>query len=116
MPNPDEPNEEALRRLGRKLDALEVERQRPAAPGGEQATGAGYRFLGEVVGGMLGGLGLGWLFDRLVHTMPWGMIAGLLIGIGVSLYVAVRGASRMADQASKAAGPVRSVPDDDEDD
>jgi ATP synthase protein I len=116
MPDPDTPNEEALRHLDRKLDALEAERDRKAAPGGNRALGDGYRFLGEVVGGVLGGLGLGWLFDRLVHTMPWGMIGGMLIGIGVSLYTAVRGASRMADQASKAAGPVRSVPDDEDDD
>jgi len=116
MPNPDEPNEEALRRLGRKLNALEAERERKAAPVDAQATGAGYRFLGEVVGGVLGGLGLGWLLDRFAHTSPWGMIGGMLIGTVVSIVVAVIGAAKMADKASKTVGPLPSVPDDDEED
>jgi len=116
MPNPDDPNDEALSRLDRKLDAFEAERARKAAPGANFALGAGYRFLGEVIGGVLGGLGLGWLFDHFAHTTPLGLVGGMLIGTGVSIFIAVRGASRMANEASKAAGPLPSVPDDDEDD
>jgi ATP synthase protein I len=116
MPNPDDPNEEARGRLGRELSAFEAGRARKVAPGSNRALGDGYRFLGEVIGGVLGGLGLGWLFDHFAHTTPLGLISGMLIGTGVSIYIAVRGASRMANDASKAAGPLPSVPDDDDDD
>ena len=116
MPNPDDPSEEAIGRLNRKLAAFEAGRERKVAPGSNQALGDGYRFLGEVIGGVLGGLGLGWLFDHFAHTMPLGLISGMLIGTGVSIFIAVRGASRMSANASKAAGPVPSVPDDDDDD
>jgi ATP synthase protein I len=64
---------------------------------------------------MLGGLGLGWLFDTFLHTIPFGLISGMLLGTGLSLFVAVRGAIRTADAASKAAGPTPAVPDDDDD-
>jgi ATP synthase protein I len=119
MPNPDEPNDEALDRLHRRLDAFEAERARKG--GGTQTADtrgmqAGYRFLGEVIGGVLGGVGLGWFFDRLAHTSPLGTIGGMLIGTGVSIFVAVRGAMRMSNTASKAAGPMPAAPDDDEDD
>ena len=116
MADPDDPNEEALRRLGRELNAFEAERTRKAAPGSNRALGDGYRFLGEVIGGVLGGVGLGWLVDHFAHTVPLGMISGMLIGTGVSIFIAVRGASRMAAKiASETAGPPASVPDDDED-
>lgn len=118
MPNPDDPSEEALERLDSRLDALEAERARKGGGGGAANSGglqAGYRFLGEVVGGVLGGLAFGWLFDRYAHTTPLGLIGGMLIGTGVSIFVAVRGAMRMSNTASKAAGPAPAAPDDDED-
>lgn len=115
MPNPDEPSDEALSRLDRKLTAFEAERARKVAPGANRALGDGYRFLGEVIGGVLGGLGLGWLFDHFAHTLPLGLISGMLIGTGVSIYIAVRGAARMGKTASDAAGPLPTVADDDDD-
>ncbi len=115
MPNPDIPNEEASRRLGRELEAFEAERARKVTPGGNRALGDGYRFLGEVIGGVLGGLGLGWLLDHFAHTTPLGMISGMLIGTGLSIFIAVRGASRMANDASKTAGPLPTVVDDEDD-
>ena len=114
MPNPDDPNEEASRRLDRKLTAFEAERARKGSADANRALGMGYRFLGEVVGGVLGGLGLGWLLDRYAHTAPFGVIGGVLIGLALSMFIAVRGASRMADEASRAAGPLPSVPDDED--
>ena len=115
MPHPDDPGHAARKRLDRDLAAFESERSRKAGPGATSGMGEGYRFLGGVVGGVLGGLGLGWLFDYLVHTAPLGMISGVLIGTGLSIFVAVRGAVRTADDASKAAGPQPSAPDDEDD-
>ena len=118
MPKPDETGKAALKRLDKALDAFEAKRARPASPlGGGDSGAEGYRLLAGLIGGLLGGLGLGWFFDRVAHTAPFGLIGGLLIGIGVSTYSAVRTAGRMSAQASAKSGPVPSVPSaDDEDD
>jgi ATP synthase protein I len=115
MPQPDETSDERLRRLDTRLDALQASRAK-APPGTGDLRGAaqGYRFLAEVIGGVLGGVGLGWLFDTFVHTAPWGMIVGLLVGAGASIVFAVAEASRAADTAAKQAGPLPSVPDDED--
>jgi ATP synthase protein I len=71
-----------------------------------------------LIGGILGGLGLGWLFDQLVHTSPWGLIGGMLVGTGLSVFMVVRTAGRMGNTASIAPGPDEPLPrlgDDDED-
>ena len=122
MPKPDDtgPHEgkAALNRLDEELDAFEAKRARAATPlGGGDAGAEGYRLVAGLIGGLLGGLGLGWFFDRIAHTAPFGLIGGLLIGIGLSTYSAVRTAGRMSAQASAKSGPKVSVPsvDDDED-
>ena len=119
MPNPDEPSQEALSRLHSQLDAFEAGRARKgsgSSAADQRGLQAGYRFLAEVIGGVLAGLGLGWFFDRLAHTTPLGLIGGLLIGTGASIFVAVRGAMRMSNETSEKAGPSPAAPDDDEDD
>jgi ATP synthase protein I len=114
MSRRDDRNDEALKRLDKGLDAFDASRARPSSTDLSGQAGA-FRFLGEVIGGVLGGLGLGWLFDRFAHTSPWGLIGGTLIGLVLSVILVVRGASRMADNASKRSGPLPSVPDDDDD-
>lgn len=115
MPNLDDPSREASDRLDKQLATFEAGRARKAVPRGDaSAMGDGYRFLAEVVGGVLGGLGLGWFFDRFAHTTPLGLISGLLIGTGASIFVAVRGAMRMSKQASEKAGPSAPVPPDED--
>jgi ATP synthase protein I len=119
MPNPDDPSEGALKRLDKQLDAFEAGRARKVAgaSGGDHGgMAAGYRFLAEVIGGVLGGVALGWLIDRFAHTAPLGLIGGMLIGTGASIFVAVRGAMRMSNEASVKAGPQAPVTGDDEDD
>ena len=115
MSRRDDRNDEALKRLGKGLDAFEAERARSSSTDLSGQASA-FRFLGEVIGGVLGGLGLGWLFDRFAHTSPWGLIGGTLIGLVVSVILVVRGASQAADNAAKRAGPLPSVRDDDDED
>ena len=55
--------------------------------------GEGYRLMGEVIGGVLGGLGLGWVFDHFVHTTPFGLVVGLLLGTAASAYAAMKSAT-----------------------
>lgn len=115
MPQTDETPEEALKRLDTRLDAAEASRPGAAGAVGPRAMGQGYRFLSEVVGGVLGGLGFGWIVDRIAHTQPFGLVGGLLIGVGVSTFVAVRGAGRWAKAASDRAGASPAAPGDDDD-
>jgi ATP synthase protein I len=114
MPRTDESRDEALKRLDARLEAFETRRRPPASGATQRAMGQGYRFLGEVVGGVLGGLGFGWLVDRFAHTTPFGLVGGLLIGVGVSSFVAIRGAAAWAKTESEKAGRLPSAPDDDE--
>jgi ATP synthase protein I len=111
----DEPHDEAFERLDRRLAAFEAERHPAQGGAAQRAMGQGYRFLAEVVGGVLGGLGLGWLVDSFAHTAPFGLVGGLLIGVGASTFVAIRGAGAWAKQESEKAGASRPAVDDEDD-
>ena len=64
-------------------------------------SGAGYSMVAELVSGVLGGLGLGWLFDKYAHTSPVGLIVGVLLGTVAAIFLVVKAASRFSDQAQK---------------
>jgi ATP synthase protein I len=117
MPKPEESDQGALGRLEGRLDAFEAGREsRPLALGVGDSAGEGYRLLGQMLGGVLGGIGLGWLVDHFAHTGPWGLVGGLLIGAGLSLYATVQTASRISARAAAKSGPIASAPDDEDDD
>ena len=117
MPDPEDPDHRALNRLGKRLGAFEATRQaeRPGSGFGAEA-GEGYRLLGQLLGGVLGGVGFGWLVDHFARTGPWGLVGGLGIGVALSLYAAVRTASRISARAEARMGPVSPSADDDEED
>jgi ATP synthase protein I len=101
------PHDEALRRFDERLETLAASQARkPRGLGMESGASAGYRLIGELIGGVLTGLGLGWAVDRFAGTSPIGLIAGVLIGTGVAIFMAVRTAGRMSGaQAPPAARP-----------
>ena len=103
----------ATRRRIWRLSEAESAPQAPSGLGGE--AGAGYRLLGQMLGGVLGGIGLGWLVDHFARTSPWGVVCGLLIGAVLSIYSTVRTASRMGERAGSGTGPADPAPDDDDD-
>src|SRR5258708_37553702 len=107
MPKPDE-SSDGLKRLDKQLDAFEASRTtKPLSMGmGGDSGSAGYRMLGQILGGVLGGLGLGWLVDRFAGTTPLGVLSGLLIGAVLSVIAAVRPAAGLNAQAG-APGPPR---------
>ena len=113
MPRPDEPNAEATS-LDRRIAAAEAAQARKASGDSHRAMAQGYRFLGEVVGGVLMGAGLGWLADRFITPAPLGLVFGLLVGSGISIFVAVRTAARTQKNELAKAGSLPSVPDDDD--
>jgi ATP synthase protein I len=117
MPKPDESSQRALRRLDHRLDAFEASRgAKPSSMAMGDSAGDGFRLLGQLLGGILGGLGLGWLVDRLAHTTPAGMVGGLLIGGGLSVYAAVRTAMAMSARQAAKGAPAAPVADADDDD
>ena len=116
MPHPNESPDEALARLDQRLGEAEAAQARRMSPDTHSALAQGYRFVGEVVGGVLGGVGLGWLLDRFAHTQPWGVVGGLLIGTGFSIFVAVRSAARANRKALAAQGPSPHVADEEDED
>jgi len=80
----------------------------------EESSAVGYRMVAELVSGVLGGLGLGWLFDKYAGTGPWGLIAGVLLGTVAGVFLVVKAASRLSNQARERS-PGGPVPFDDED-
>lgn len=116
MSEPFDPRKQARKRLDRDLDAFEASRA-PAKPplSGIGEAGEGYRLLAGLLGGVFGGLGLGWTFDHFVHTSPFGLISGLLIGLGVSVYAAVRSALAISARAQASGPPPAAADDEDED-
>jgi ATP synthase protein I len=103
MPQPDDESQEALKRLQDRLDTFDGGRAPKGEAGGspESSMGEGYRLLGEVIGGVLGGLGLGWAVDYFAHTTPFGMVVGLLLGTAASAYAAMKTAERMNRDATR---------------
>lgn len=115
MPQPDDRPEEALGRLGEALNAFEAGRARSASSEASRSIGEGYRLLAELIGGVLGGVGFGWLVDRVAHTAPWGIAIGVSLGAGVSVYMAARTVARMGRNSVGTAAPSAAPPGDDED-
>jgi ATP synthase protein I len=114
MPEPDESSEQALKRLDDELEAFQASRKASPPPLGLGGSASeGFRLLGQILGGVLGGLGLGWLVDRLAGTAPIGVLAGLLIGTVLSIVAAVRQASLMSAKAATESPPA-SAPEDDQ--
>ncbi|HEY1750436.1 MAG TPA: AtpZ/AtpI family protein [Caulobacteraceae bacterium] len=103
MSQPDDTSQEALKRLQNRLDTLTAERKPKDSVGGtaESGVGEGYRLLGEVIGGVFGGLGLGYVLDRLAHTTPLFIVVGLLLGTAASAFTAMRSANKAARTAKK---------------
>jgi F0F1-type ATP synthase assembly protein I len=116
MPVSDKPDAEA-RSLDQRLAAAEAAQARGVSADSHQAMAQGYRFLGEVVGGVFMGAAAGWLIDHFVtHKPPWGLVIGLFGGASLSIFVAVRAAAKTQKDEMAKAGPLPSVPDDEDED
>ena len=116
MPKPDDTSQGALKRLDQRLATFEAARAtRPSLTGMGEGAEGGFRLLGQLLGGVLGGLGLGWLVDHLAHTQPFGILGGLLIGVGLSVFAVVRTASAMSASQAAKGPPAPAVADDDDD-
>lgn len=83
--------DDELKDLDDRLKAAEARQRKTVDHGAEVGANQGYLALGELVGGIGGGLGLGWLVDTyLLGSKPWGMIAGALLGMVAAVYLIVK--------------------------
>jgi ATP synthase protein I len=44
----------------------------------------GFQIAALIVGGILGGIGLGYLVDKYLGIEPWGVIIGIIMGVALS--------------------------------
>jgi ATP synthase protein I len=95
------PNEEAalsarLKRLGERLEQSSPSRTdagtatRPATD--HSGFARGFRLSSELVAGVLVGAGIGWLIDKGLGTLPWGMFVFALIGFTAGVLNVMRSA------------------------
>ena len=111
-----DPPDKALESLDQRLDAAEAAQTRKLSGDTYAAMAQGYRFVAEVVGGVLGGVGLGWLVDHFAGTTPFGLVGGLLIGAGISIFAAVTSAAKASRIAMERVAPPPSVSKEEDED
>ncbi|MGA9659678.1 MAG: AtpZ/AtpI family protein [Asticcacaulis sp.] len=88
---PDKSSDQArLQDLDTRLKAIEARKRKTHDVSGELGANNGYQALGELLAGILGGLGLGWLSDEYLHTRPFGVIIGAILGMVVAVYAIVK--------------------------
>lgn len=74
-----------LKRLGERLDQTDRGRSSEQSFASQSAANQagfarGFRLSSELVAGVLVGAGLGWLIDKGLGTLPWGMFVFALLG------------------------------------
>jgi len=112
--DPSSPDEAALSaRLGsldqrlseirgsRKIGTDQSGNEQDAAQAKASAMAVGLRLSSELVAGVLVGAALGWGFDRLLSTSPWGLIVFLLLGFTAGVMNVMRAAGVMAKQSER---------------
>ena len=91
---------ERLGNLDQRLSEIRdrrIKTEQPAGDGEDRAARAsamalGFRLSSELVAGVAVGAGIGWGFDRLLSTSPFGFIVFLLLGFVAGVVNVVRSA------------------------
>ena len=85
----------------RKIGTDQSGNEQDAARAKASAMAVGLRLSSELVAGVLVGAALGWGFDRLLSTSPWGLIIFLLLGFTAGVLNVMRSAGVMAKQSER---------------
>ena len=88
-------------RGSRKIGTDQSGNEQDAAQAKASAMAVGLRLSSELVAGVLAGAALGWGFDRLLSTSPWGLIVYLLLGFTAGVINVMRAAGVMAKQSER---------------
>ena len=107
-----ESREEAIKRLHDSASKLEARTttDKFVDAAAQKVVGQAYRIIAELIGGVLIGLGLGVAVDRVFGTAPFGVLVGVLLGFGLSVYLARRTANRLMAEAKAAGIPQQGEP------
>ena len=96
----DDPPPDPLARLGAEIDRARRERLRQETKGRSGpppgALGLGLRVAVELVSALCVGLALGWVFDRILGTRPWGLIVFFFLGSAAGMLNVFRAAKGVA--------------------
>jgi ATP synthase protein I len=84
-------------RLSEIRDSRKIRTDQPGAGGGDGAARAsamarGFRLSSELIAGVVVGAVIGWGFDRLLSTSPFGLIVFFLLGFVAGVVNVVRSA------------------------
>ena len=90
-------------RLSEIRDSRKIGTDQPGSESGDGAARAsamalGFRLSSELVAGVVVGAGIGWGFDRLLSTSPFGFIVFLLLGFVAGVVNVVRSAGVASDR------------------
>ena len=88
-------------RDNRKIETDRSGNEQDSAQAKASAMAIGLRLSSELVAGVLAGAALGWGFDRLLSTSPWGLIVFLLLGFVAGVMNVMRSAGVMAKQSER---------------
>lgn len=88
-----------LNRLNHRLSEVRKDRKNQTDQSGGEAASAnasamakGFRLSSELIAGVLVGAVIGWGFDRLLSTSPWGLIVFFLLGFAAGVINVMRAA------------------------
>jgi ATP synthase protein I len=89
------------RRLSAMRDSRKVGTDQAGGQGEDRAARAsamalGFRLSSELVAGVVVGAAIGWGFDRLLSTSPFGLIVFVLLGFIAGVVNVVRSAGRIS--------------------
>jgi ATP synthase protein I len=79
-PIPEDARIDALDARLKAAREREDERNRPQVKGVDANYRSGNRALANLLGGIIGGLVIGFAIDALLGIAPWGLLAGLFLG------------------------------------
>ncbi|MEO9462770.1 MAG: AtpZ/AtpI family protein [Marinomonas sp.] len=91
---------DALEERLKAAQEREEERNQPKISGVDANYRSGNRVLADLLGGIFGGIVIGWTFDYFAGTTPWGLLVGLFLGIGVAFRNVIRSANAAAAETS----------------
>ena len=93
-------------RLSEIRDSRNITTDQPGAGGGDGAARAsamarGFRLSSELVAGVVVGALIGWGFDRLLSTSPFGLIVFFLLGFAAGVLNVIRSAGVAPDRTGR---------------
>jgi len=91
-----DPDKAALNALGDKLQALQKDKVEDVDVE-NSGMAAGLKYASEFSAAVLIGVFIGYMADKYIGTAPWGLLAGLILGLGAGVLNVIRAAQEGMD-------------------